>query len=202
MPVSETVNPTNPLVNLFLSDVVGFYFDVQGHFWHGLCMSVELASIELSDQEAAFVRALSIEGRAPDDAALAAGFSDGAVGWQLLRRRRVAAAVHAEVQRLLTIDAPVSLKVLRKLRDDEATPARTRADIGLKLLQMAGHGQDSAGSKPDKPLNEMSSSELLEYLKRNQDEINRLETELASRARDVTPQTAAQPAPKPLTFLD
>jgi hypothetical protein len=112
------------------------------------------------------------------------------------------AAVHQEVQRALQAEAAVSLKVLKAIRDDIAAPVRTRADIGLKLMAMAGFGREIHKTGDDKPLNEMTQAELLAYMQRNQAEVDKLEAELASRAKDVSSPSGAKPKAKPQTFLD
>lgn len=166
-------------------------------------MNALVRPADLSPQEAAFVRNVVRNGKSPGDAALAAGYTAYEEGWQLLRRPRIAAAVHHELQRVLTVElAPVSLRVLRDLLEDTATPARTRADIGRHLLQMAGYGQEKTRSDEMKPLSEMSADEMRAYLSKNQAEIDRIEAELASRAKDVSAPIASQPGPKPLNYLD
>ena len=148
-----------------------------------------LATKDLSDRQATFVAAI-IEGLSATAAAERAGYAGPhhVVGWRLLRMPQVAAAVHGEIQRQLTTeDAPASLRVLRRIRDDETAPVRVRADIGLKLLQLAGHVAPSDRNEaPGKQLQEMSAEELLAYIDRNQAEIDRLEAELMSRAKDVS----------------
>lgn len=94
------------------------------------------------------------------------------------------------------------MRVLKTLRDDKNTPARTRADIGLKLMAMAGHGVTERKADDSKQLSEMSSSELLAFVERNQAEIDRLEAELAARAKEVSAPIAHQLVAKPLNYLE
>lgn len=154
----------------------------------------------LEEQERAFVREVA-RGATPAEACRLAGY-DERQAWDVFRRPRVLVAVHQAVAQALQADAPLSLKVLKTLRDDTSTPARTRADIGLKLLAMAGHGQQSATSDDSKPLSDMAPAELLAFIDRNQAEIDRLEAELAARAKDVSAPIKQHDAAKPQSFLD
>ena len=121
------------------------------------------------------------------------------------------AALHAAVQESLQTDVPVSLQVLRKIRDDDTAPARVRADIGVKLMQLAGHvAPTHRDEKPSKALSDMTQAELLEHIERNQAAIEKAEAELMAKAKDITPgasvpdsvsKTQATPA-KSLNYLD
>jgi hypothetical protein len=87
------------------------------------------------------------------------------------------------------------LAVLRKIRDDDSAPARVRADIGIKLLQMAGHQVPSGHvTKNEVPLAEMSRDQLAAFIERNRAAIDRAEAELAAQAVDVTPAPRADVA--------
>jgi hypothetical protein len=123
----------------------------------------------------------------------------------------VLAALHAAVQESLQTDVPVSLQVLRKIRDDDAAPARVRADIGVKLMQLAGHvAPTHRDDKPVKALSDMTQAELLEHIERNQAAIERAEAELMAKAKDVTPSASVSDSvskqgterSKPLNYLD
>ena len=158
------------------------------------------ATRNLTEAEAAFVRAIAA-GESPASACRIAGFAEEDA-WKVTRRPQIAAAIHQEVSRAIVADAPISLKVLKEIRNDKGAPARTRADIGLKLLAMAGHGQEKTRSDDAKPFSAMSAAELIAFVDRNQKEIARLEDELAARAKDVTNQVVHQSAGKPLKYLD
>lgn len=119
----------------------------------------------------------------------------------------VSRAIQAEVARLIIQEgAPLAYKVARKLIADEKTGDRVRADLAIKMLQLAGVGQKHADQATDKPLNEMTTAELRATMDRNNAEIERLESELAARATDVTASvsapTDAPSDPKSLSFLD
>lgn len=169
-------------------------------------MAALLANLK-DTRQARFVQELA-RGRKPDDAALASGYRDSDACYRLLRLPHIMEAVHQEVQRLLVSEeAPASLAVLRMLREDTATPPRVRADIGLQLMKMAGHVAPShQADKPAKQFSEMTQAELLDYIDRNQAEIERSEAELAARAKDVSAPNGPVEAPnadtKSLQFLD
>jgi hypothetical protein len=170
-------------------------------------MSALVARFGLNERQAAFLKIYLKDGR-PGPSALAAGYAHEHDGYRILATPNVIAAVHAEVQRQLVVDdAPASLRVLRRIRDDDTAPARVRADIGLKMLALGGHViKADKGNAPGKQLSEMTQSELLAYIEKNQAELDRIESELAARAKDVSAQDSAQTLPivdaKPLPFLD
>jgi uncharacterized small protein (DUF1192 family) len=161
----------------------------------------------LVDRQAEFVRRI-LDGEHEQAAALNAGYNSESAGFRLVRLPQVAQAIHLELsRRLTTAAAPLAYRVGMSLLKDEKTAARIRADIALKFLSMAGHGAKEGGNAShDKPLAEMTSSELHSYLERNQAEIDRLEAELASRAKDVNASHNAQEPlvldAKPLDYLD
>jgi hypothetical protein len=123
----------------------------------------------------------------------------------------VLAALHAAIQESLKTDVPVSLGVLKKIRDDDAAPARVRADIGLQLMKLAGHvAPTTRDDKPQKALSDMTQAELLEHIDRNQAAIEKAEAELMAKAKDITPGDSVQHSVpkdqgahvKPLNYLD
>lgn len=130
-----------------------------------------------------------------------------ASAYRLAATPAVARAIQAEIARLLVTEAaPLAFNQVRKILKDDSTSPRVRADLATKVLQLAGVGQRHAESAIDKPLNEMSSEELRTYVERNRAEIDRLESELAARAKEVSvpdsePSAGADEA-KPLSYLD
>lgn len=166
----------------------------------------DLEQFGLNDRQRLFVEAI-VSGCPVDVATLKAGYENELSGYQILRSPHVLAAVHHGVQRLLQAEAPVSLNVLRKIRDDDKAPARVRADVGIKMMQLAGHVVPSTStSAADKPLAEMTRDEMVAYIDRNQAAIDRAESELAARAKDVSvPDSvpkSTEAAANTLTFLD
>lgn len=160
----------------------------------------------LTEKQAAFVKAF-VSGVPRQAAAEQAGYASDLSGYHLLSLPHVLAAVHQEMQRALIAEAPTSLRVLREIRDDKTAPARVRADIGIKILALAGHSAPERGeSSLQKPLADMTRSELDTQLQANLAEIDRLEAELAARAKDVSAPASApgdtNSEAKPLTYLD
>lgn len=147
---------------------------------------------DLDDAQVEFVRGIVIRGENLGDAARKAGYGEDNAH-KLLAIPRVAAALHEAVQIALQADAPVNLRVLRKIRDDDSAAAGVRADIAVKLLKLAGHVEPakSGDSAPQKQLSEMSRDELRDHMAANLAEINKLEDELASRAIDVSAPASA-----------
>lgn len=98
------------------------------------------------------------------------------------------AALHGGVERAIKADAAINLRVLHEIRDNKDAPARVRADIGVKLLSLAGHiAPRTRDNGPEKAISEMTQAELLEYIDRNQTAIDKAEAELMSKAKDVSP---------------
>lgn len=163
----------------------------------------DLEQFGLNDRQRVFVLAV-LEGSTLVDAADKAGYIGNTAP---IRSPAVLAAIHAGVQHTLQSEAAASLHVLKRIRDDESAPARVRADIGVKMLQLAGHVMPrTATSGADKPLAEMTRDEMVAYIDRNQAAIDRAESELAARAKDVSvPDSVSKSTdatPNPMTFLD
>jgi hypothetical protein len=165
----------------------------------------------LNERQAAFAEHV-IKGCKPSEAARLAGYSHFVQSsTNLLNSPAVLAAIHAGVQRALQAEAAPSLAVLKKIRDDDTAPARVRADIGAKLLAMAGHApQRNKDGKDDKPISQMTQGELLEFIERNQRAIDDAEQQLANQAKDVTGAVIVQAGvpdaatlePSALNYLD
>ncbi len=143
---------------------------------------------ELPPMQAAFVQHL-LKGESRSRAAELAGYTDYVQsGTKLLNSPAVIAAMHAGIQTQIQADAAVNLKVLHDIRDDKNAPARVRADIGVKLLGLAGHIQPRGKNDgPQKAISEMSQAELLSYIDENQAAIDKAEAELMAKAKDVSP---------------
>jgi hypothetical protein len=70
-----------------------------------------------------------------------------------------------------------------------------RADLSIKILDRAGHIAPTRKESPaQKALSEMSRDELASFIDRNQAEIDKIEGELAARAKDVSPRVAEDPS--------
>lgn len=147
-----------------------------------------VAAPALNERQKVFLDAL-ISGANQVTAAEIAGYSNPRVdGSRVANTPAVIAALQAGVRRSLELDVATNLRVLRKIRDDEAAPARVRADIGVKLMALAGVIQPTTREEAQaKPLSEMTQAELLEHIERNQAAIDKAEAELMAKAKDVTP---------------
>jgi hypothetical protein len=154
----------------------------------------------LTDRQAVYVERI-VSGFEPREAAKAAGFHP-AYAHKAMRVPAISLAIEREVRRILTDEAaPLALRtalvLVRKGSD------RVRADLAVKLLAMAGFGPRDAGAADEKQLAEMSAAELRAYIERNHAEYERLEAELASRAKLVDAPDSAQIAPPaPSNSLD
>lgn len=158
---------------------------------------------DLTEQQAKFVDAL-LSGFGFADAAASAGYASREYGSTLAKLPHVAAAINEEIsRRLVTEIAPLAFHVAREIIKDPKSGARVRADLSIKLLGMAGHGvKEGQKDRYDKPLSELTSAELGDLIQRNTVEIDRLEREAASRAKDVSAPGATTIDAKALGYLD
>jgi hypothetical protein len=89
---------------------------------------------------------------------------------------------------LAAVGAPLAYRVARSLLAEVNVSARVRADLSIKVLDRAGHiAPTLKDNAAQKALSEMSRDELAEFIERNEAEINKLESELAARAKDISP---------------
>jgi hypothetical protein len=147
-----------------------------------------IAAYDLSDQQRTLVRLIVNEGKRPEEAAELAGYHPKSV-YKTMRLPAVAAAISESIQLdLAVVGAPLAYRVAKSLLQDASVSARVRADLSIKVLDRAGHiaptRKDS--STQQKVLSEMSRDELAAFIERNQAEIDKVEGELASRAKDVS----------------
>jgi len=144
-------------------------------------------SLGLTEQQHEFVRLLVVEGNSPEEAGRLAGYHPKSV-YRTMRTPAVAAAIAEAIQLdLAAVGAPLAYRVAKSLLRDENVSARVRADLSIKVLDRAGHiAPTRKDLAPQKALSEMSREELAAFIERNQAEIDRVEGELASRAKDVS----------------
>lgn len=156
-----------------------------GAFW-GFSLSA-LTTLDLNERQAAFVTYVT-EGFLPTVAAEKAGYkSPGQSAITLQNSPAIRAAIFQGVQRALQADAAASLRVLRKIREDDAAPARVRADVSLQLMKLAGHTVPTTQEgKAQKALSDMTRDEMVAFIEQNQAAIDRAEQELMSRAKDIS----------------
>ncbi|MCJ9729537.1 DUF1192 family protein [Bradyrhizobium sp. PRIMUS42] len=147
-----------------------------------------IAAYDLSEQQRTLVRLIVNEGRRPEEAAEIAGYHPKSV-YKTMRLPAVAAAISESIQLdLAVVGAPLAYRVAKSLLQDASISARVRADLSIKVLDRAGHivpaRKDQASQH--KSLSEMSRDELADFIASNQAEIDKIEAELASRAKDVS----------------
>jgi len=147
-----------------------------------------IAAYDLSEQQRTLVRLIVNEGRRPEEAAELAGYHPKSV-YKTMRLPAVAAAISESIQLdLAVVGAPLAYRVAKSLLQDASVSARVRADLSIKVLDRAGHIVPTRKDKSSqqKSLSEMSRDELAAFIASNQAEIDKIEAELASRAKDVS----------------
>jgi hypothetical protein len=155
-----------------------------------------LVASDLTEQQRELVRYIVVQGKSLEEAANLAGYHPKSV-YRTLRLPAVAAAVSESIQLdLAAVGAPLAYRVAKSLLQDEKVSARVRADLSIKVLDRAGHITPTRRDlvPQQKALSEMSRDELAAFIERNQAEIDRIEAESASRARDISAQTPTEPA--------
>lgn len=147
---------------------------------------------DLPADAAAFVKAM-VRGQTPKAAALAAGAAEDQ-GYAWLRSPRVAAAIEDEMWRVLKTEAaPEALQTARDLLAP-GIPHATRAIAAKLILDKAGYSpaeKSSHSEQADADLSAMSVDQLKDYLGKKTAEIDRLEGELALRAKPVAAPDSA-----------
>jgi phage terminase small subunit len=141
---------------------------------------------ELTDDERRFALAIC-EGKSPTEAARELGrAAPSQSGYDMLRHPRIVAALREETTRALVVEsAPLALRVLNSVLKDEKAPPNARVAAAKTILDRAGYVAPAKSDKPgEKPLAEQDTQDLRVT-------IERLESELAGRAKDVTPSQAA-----------
>ncbi|MTV13170.1 MULTISPECIES: hypothetical protein [Bradyrhizobium] len=155
-----------------------------------------LTASDITEQQRELVRYIVVQGKSPEEAANLAGYHPKSV-YRTLRLPAVAAAVSESIQLdLAAVGAPLAYRVAKSLLQDEKVSARVRADLSMKVLDRAGHITPTRKDlvPQQKALAEMSREELAAFIERNQAEIDKIEGELASRAKDVSAQSSTEPA--------
>jgi hypothetical protein len=146
----------------------------------------------LSVKERAFVFAYCKSGSA-EGAKILAGLNDTTSCQHLLRRADIAAAVRYEITRLLATEGSViAYGGLKRIAQDQKLPAAAQVAAQKALLQAAGLLDAPQTGKESKAINEMTREELHDYMESKRADINKIEAQLADRARDVTPGSDGQ----------
>lgn len=120
-----------------------------------------------TDKQAAFVRYYAQSGISGAEAARLAGYADGkAMAYYLLAQPHIRQAVRASRETAIQGDlAKLALETLGQLMTSETTPAAVRHSCARTSLEMAGHlGSKGPESVQDKPLGEMTISELERFI--------------------------------------
>ena len=142
----------------------------------------------LTEQQRELVRYIVIEGKPLAEAAELAGYHPKSV-YKTLRLHAVAGAISEAIQLdLQATMAPLAYRVAKTLLQDEQVSARVRADLAVKILDRAGHIAPTRKDDSGRPraLSELSREELAAFIEKNQAEVDRVEGELAARAKDVS----------------
>lgn len=139
---------------------------------------------ELTEMQAAFVRA-KLGGASIQEAAAIAGYADPeTTGYHVLRHVGVQRAIEEATRSRLRHDmGPRALQVLDQIASNPAENGRVRVSAGKAIAEMSGvaisHNHEN-GSQKD--LAEMTAEDIALAM-------SKLESLLASKARDVTPDT-------------
>lgn len=133
----------------------------------------------LTPKQAALVRAVAHDGLTLVKAAEVAGYAHAeTAGRNVARLPHVRAAIVAARQVAIEGDlASLGLRTMRALMTDELTPAPVRFQAAKWSLEAAGHAAAarSAGlPAADRPLAEMSLSELEDFIKRGEDALGNI----------------------------
>lgn len=122
---------------------------------------------ELNDQQAIFLDLYLQNGatnEAGEDAAKKAGYAKNGKNWRnLLKSKAIGAALREHISENLKTGAVVATEYLVKTISDETAPRAARNDAAKTILNRAGIVEKKDHNKAeneDKPLNEMSVSEL------------------------------------------
>lgn len=158
-------------------------------------MAFEMAlTKEFTPSQQAFITEIA-KGLDPEDAAIQSGYSPlsaRVIAWDLLQQPQILAAVQIAVARQLAAAAPLALRVLKEFVADVTLDKRLRVVCAKTLLDRAGHiapKAAAAGQAGDVPLNELSMADLRQLA-------DKLEGEIAGRAKDVSSAKAAPRKPQ------
>jgi phage terminase small subunit len=159
-----------------------------------------LATRNLTERQSRFVEAY-VNGRNITGSAIDAGYSESTasqIGSALLKVPHIQAAVQAGVRHALALDAPLARRVLVDLAQDAHMNPKIRLDAAKTLLDRAGHvapRPTTDKSAEHQALHEMSIEQLRALA-------DRLESELADRAKPVEPADSAQSDAEQAPALD
>jgi phage terminase small subunit len=153
---------------------------------------------ELTNRQSEFVAAFVESGDA-HQAALSAGYAAATArtaGTDILGVRHIAQAVAVAVRERLVASAPMALRVIEMLMNNDTISPKVRLDAAKALLDRAGFVAPRPRNEAqtgDKALHEMSFDELREMAAK-------LEDEIAGRAKEVS-DSPAEPVEDVLAAL-
>ena len=143
---------------------------------------------ELTFKQSLFVEAFVESGDA-HQAALSAGYAAATArtaGTEILGVRHIAQAVALAVRERLVASAPMALRVIEMLMNNESISPKVRLDAAKALL-------DRAGYVPPRPRNETNAGEKLLH-EMSVDELRemaaKLDDEIAGRAKNISDSPA------------
>lgn len=122
----------------------------------------------LTEQQAAFMRHVVLEGCSQTEAARRAGYADPAPrAYELVRKQHVMAAIREEQWRVIDGDlANVALQTLRDVMEGDSTPPAARVSTARTVLDIGGYMKRVDGDQhQDQPLAEMTRAELEEIVR-------------------------------------
>lgn len=132
---------------------------------------------ELTEQQAAFVSHLVLDGLTPTEAARRAGYAHAAQrATELVRKPHVIEAIRQEQARLLDGNlANIALRTLRGVMEDQRSPASARVAASRAVLEASGYFRCTHETPLDEksPL-DMSAHELEAFVKKGREEIRRM----------------------------
>jgi hypothetical protein len=157
----------------------------------------------LTVKQRAFVEAVAMGGLSLRAAAEQAGYgSPESKGPELARLPHVRAAIVQRRQTVIETDlAAVGLRTMRALMEDTLTPAPVRFQAAKWSLEASGHAREQARAglpAADRPLSEMSLSELEEFIARGEralDGIRRVGAPVVEVDAQAVPATSGAGAP-------
>lgn len=148
--------------------------------------------VSLTLKQSAFVSNLVRQGCNPTQAARQAGYSDpGVSAFDLMRTPHIQEAIRQERARYISGDlANIATGTLRAIMMDENAPAAARVSAARTALELAGElGQGRRDTDEDRPLSEMSASDLEQLIGKWQAERNALANTIDEQDIDLTVAT-------------
>lgn len=132
---------------------------------------------ELTEQQAAFVRNLVLDGLTPTEAARRAGYAHAAPrATELVRKPHIIEAIREEQARLLDGNlANIALRTLRGVMEDQQSPASARVAASRAVLEASGYFRRTQETPLEEksPL-DMSAQELEAFIRKGREELRQM----------------------------